>query len=220
MQLKHVQITDWLIAKGVVDPTAKSLSCNEFRYWRKEEVCSLFDHVDPEVGNVVRVPDLESFQIQLSPEEAAAGLGPTDFVKPSLEQVVQSASMLGALCVNSKGEFCINPPQGYATLSHVWAQGLGSKPGSHGLHRSLIEQVFDKVEPLNVGWLWIDSLAIPGSGHSLTETEEGLKSRLINAMADIYRLARLVIIFDALLLRTRSQDPLVISPLLCCGREF
>ncbi|KAK4457273.1 hypothetical protein QBC42DRAFT_301300 [Cladorrhinum samala] len=193
MQLKHVQITDWLIAKGVVDPTAKSLSCNEFRYWRKEEVCSLFDHVDPEVGNVVRVPDLESFQIQLSPEEAAAGLGPTDFVKPSLEQ-------------------------GYATLSHVWAQGLGSKPGSHGLHRSLIEQVFDKVEPLNVGWLWIDSLAIPGSGHSLTETEEGLKSRLINAMADIYRLARLVIIFDALLLRTRSQDPLVISPLLCCGQ--
>lgn len=215
---KCSRVHHYLARKGVPDPIAEILSINEFLYWEEEEVSKLFNHVDPKIGNV-RIPDLKSFRVQLSPEEAAAGVGPTDFVKPSWEQIMQSASTLGALCVNSNGEFCINPPEGYAALSHVWAEGLGSNPKNRGLHRSLIKQVFDKMEPLNIGWLWIDGLAIPGSGHNLTEVEEGLKSRLINAMADIYRLARLVIVFDALLLQTQSEDPLVILSLLCCGRE-
>jgi hypothetical protein len=127
--------------------------------------------------------------------------------------------VLGALCVNRNGEFCLNPPAGYAALSHVWAQGLGSDAHNRGLHRSLVEQVFKKAGRLGVAWIWTDSLAIPGGGDELGFVEEEAKATLINAMADIYRKAKQVIVFDSLALRLGSVDEVDVAVALCCGSK-
>ncbi|KAK9424831.1 putative Heterokaryon incompatibility domain-containing protein [Seiridium unicorne] len=130
-------------------------------------------------------------------------------VKPSTDDVKQSAKALGALCVN--------PAEGYAALSHVWSQGLGSDKQNRGLDRSLLDQVFDLVEPLKIRWIWTDSLAIPGRSQSLSLDEEEIKAKLINAMSDIYRLAQKVIVIDALVLKLDSGDPLDVAAITCLG---
>ncbi|KAK4235618.1 ankyrin repeat-containing domain protein [Achaetomium macrosporum] len=216
-QPNHRAVKQHLLAQGLPESISKALAMNELCYWTEQEVDQVFNrmHATPDE---IKDPTLPSFSINLSAAERAAGMGPSDFIKPSWEQVKESAAVLGALCVNRKGEFCVNPSAGYAALSHVWAQGLGSDAQNRGLHRSLVEQVFKKAEPLGVTWIWTDSLAIPGGGEELGFVEEEAKATLINAMADIYREAKQVIIFDSLVLRLGSVGEVEVAVALCCGR--
>jgi len=205
--------------KGFPEALSRFISFNELCYWKEDEVDAVFGRLRA-TADEVKDPKLRSFSVKLSAAEEAAGLGPTDFVKPTWEDVKASAAVLGALCVNREGEFCINPPGGYAALSHVWVQGLGSDSQNRGLHRSLIEQVFDRVEQHgNIKWIWTDSLAIPGGGRELRFVEEEMKAMLINAMANIYRQASKVIVLDALALRLDSKDAVDVAVILCFGSK-
>ena len=209
-------IKQLLLTKGFPESIAKPVSMNELCYWTEKEVVAVFDRLRATVDDI-KNPDLKSFTVQLSPAEVAAENGASEFVKPTLEQVQESALVGGALCVNYKGGFRVNPPGGYAALSHVWSQGLGSDAQNRGLHRSLIRHIFTRVSPLGVKWVWTDSLAIPGGGEELKVVEEEMKAGLINAMADIYRKANQVIVFDALVLRLASIDAVDTAVFLSLG---
>lgn len=212
-------IKQHLMGKGFPEALSRFISFNELCYWKEHEVDQVFARVQA-TADEIRNPDLQTFSVRPSAAEQAAGLGPTDFIKPPWEQLTESAAVLGALCVNRKGEFRTNPPEGYAALSHVWAQGLGSDSQTGGLHRSLVEQLFDLVEPHGIKWIWTDSLAIPGGKRELEFVEEELKAMLINAMADIYRKASKVIVLDALTLRLDSNDPVSVAVILCFGSRY
>lgn len=200
-------VKQYLIEKGLGNAIAHSLSMNELCYWTEAELNNVFK--DLEVPPESLRAGLVSFQAPYTQDEV--------FVKPTLEEIETSVAMNGALCVNKHGQFMINPEEGFAALSHVWSQGLGSDVENRGLRKSLLDQVFAKVEPLGVEWIWTDSLAIPGGNRALSSHELALKSHLINAMADIYRNAKYVVILDALCLRLRSVDPVKTAIALCCG---
>ncbi|KAM7192078.1 Ankyrin repeat-containing domain protein [Naviculisporaceae sp. PSN 640] len=220
-QPNNRSIKAYLLAKGIPDFVAHPVSMNELCYWTEEEVDLIFDRLHVSQSELRDWNELKSFTIQLSQAEIRAGNGPTDFVKPSGDEVERSARVGGALCVNRRGEFCINPAGGYAALSHVWSQGLAGDPQGRGLHRSLVTQVFDKLAASgmgNVKWIWTDPLAIPGAGEELTVVQEEIKAELINAMAAIYRNAKEVIVLDALLLRLASIDVVDVAVCLTMGK--
>jgi hypothetical protein len=211
----HRAIKQYLVNKGVREKIARFTSMNELCYWTEKELDEIFNDLD--LPSNAALDSLVSFKVQ------GSHTGRTDaenFVKPTLEDIQKSASNLGALCVNREGHFCVNPPEGFAALSHVWSQGLGADDDNRGLHRSLLQQVFDRIEPLGIRWIWTDSLAIPGGKRALNFIEEELKGALINAMANIYRQARIVVIFDALCLRLNSVDPVKVAVVTCLGREL
>lgn len=205
-------VRDYLLNKGISDAIANPLSKNEFCYWRQEELDEVFNSLRVTSSEVTS--GLLSFTIQGDPND------PSLLIKPTFEEIEQSARALGALCVNRNGEFCVNPDAGYAALSHVWSQGMGADDENRGLHKSLLDQVFALVEPLGIRWIWTDSLAIPGGKRALNVAEEEVKAILINAMADIYRNAKTVIVFDALCLRLDSIDPEKTAAVLACGSEY
>ncbi|KAF2260474.1 hypothetical protein CC78DRAFT_472852, partial [Lojkania enalia] len=199
----------YLLNKGVPTTIAWSISMNELCYWTEKELDEVFNALDLPAGS--DFSSLVSFQKQ------GARAGAAECVKPDLEDIQSSADCLGALCVDRNGQFCVNPKEGFAALSHVWSQGLGADDDNRGLDKSLLQQVFDRVEPLGIRWIWTDSLAIPGGKRALTLLEEELKGTLINAMADIYRQAQHVVILDALCLRLDSTDPVKVAVITCLG---
>jgi hypothetical protein len=207
-------IEQYLLNKGVPEHIARVTSMNELCYWTEKELDDVFNDLD--LPSDTALNSLLSFKVQSSHN---LGTEAENFVKPTLEDIEKSAGNLGALCVNRNGQFCVNPPEGFAALSHVWSQGLGADDDNRGLHRSLLQQIFDMVEPLGVRWIWTDSLAIPGGKRALNFIEEELKGSLINAMANIYRQARTVVIFDALCLRLNSVDPVKVAIVTCLGSE-
>lgn len=200
-----------LLNKRFSEHVAWSNAFNELCYWTEKELDEIFNNLHHLPENVP-LDKLVSFVARADPAPV--------FIKPSLESIEQSASKLGALCVNRQGEFSINPAEGFAALSHVWSQGLGADDDNRGLDASLLQQVFDKVEPLGVQWIWTDSLAIPGGKRALNLIEEELKGALINAMADIYRQAKFVVVLDALCLRLNSTDPVQVAAVISLGGEF
>ncbi|KAM7201135.1 Ankyrin repeat-containing domain protein [Rhypophila sp. PSN 637] len=213
-------IKSLLLAKGFPASVAQPVSFNELCYWEEDEVSLVFDRLHASISDI-RNPNLKSFNIELSAAEVRAGLGATDFVKPSKELVDLSAQVRGALCVNSLGEFAVvDPKEGYIALSHVWIQGLGGDPAGRGLHRSLIRQIFDLMRQggLKERWIWTDSLAIPGGGEELSVADEEIKGQLINAMAGIYSQAKGVIVLDALVLRLASVGAVDTAVLLSLGK--
>ncbi|KAK4211193.1 ankyrin repeat-containing domain protein [Rhypophila decipiens] len=212
-------IKSLLLAKGLPASVAQPVSFNELCYWQEDEVSLVFDRLHASISDI-RNPELKTFNIELSPAEVRAGKGATDFVKPSKELVDHSASVRGALCLNSSGEFTVNPKEGYIALSHVWVQGLGGDPEGRGLHRSLVRQVFGLMRKggLKEKWIWTDSLAIPGGGEELCVADEEIKGQLINAMAGIYRDAKGVLVLDALALRLASVGAVDTAVLLALGK--
>lgn len=206
-------VKQYLLNKGVPERIAWSNSFNELCYWTEKELDELF--IDLSLPSDTPFNKLISFRIQPNDGNRPSTLA--DFVKPNLEDIGDSASKLGALCVDRHGRFRLNPEEGFAALSHVWSQGLGADDDNRGLHKSLLTQVFDKVEPLGIKWIWTDSLAIPGGKRALDFLEEELKGKLINAMANIYRQAKYVVIFDALCLRLNSTDPVKVAAVIALG---
>jgi hypothetical protein len=207
-------IKQYLLNKGVPEKIAWVTSMNELCYWTEKELDDVFTDLD--LPSDTALDSLISFKVQSSHNWET---DTANFVKPTLEDIEKAAGILGALCVNRNGHFCVNPPEGFAALSHVWSQGLGADDDNRGLHKSLLKQVFDMVEPLGVRWIWTDSLAIPGGKRALNFIEEELKGSLINAMANIYRQARIVVIFDALCLRLNSVDLVKVAVVTCLGSK-
>lgn len=154
---------------------------------------AIFDKIDslPAASDTVRRP--YSWQAQ-------------HWVKPARALVERSANEQLALCVNERGDWKLLKND-YVALSHVWDEGLYADSGNRGLPRSIIEQLFAMLQPLNAKWLWLDSLAIPGGRRDLTLNEELVKTKLINNMDNVYRSAKCVVILDSLLLRLQSQNP-------------
>lgn len=205
-------VKHYLLSKGVSDSIAESTSKNEFCYWTEKELDEIFSNLDS--SNGTSLDTLVSFQVR---HRQNGHVSSTDFVKPTVEDIQESVAKMGALCVSRNGRFCTNPREGFVALSHVWSQGLGADNDNRGLHRDLLDQVFDRVEPLGFDWIWTDSLAIPGGKRALNLLEEELKGALINAMANIYREARMVLVFDALCLRLHSIDPVQVATMLSLG---
>ena len=208
-------VKQYLLNKGVSEPIAQSNSMNELRYWTEKELDEVFGNLA--VARGAPLGHLVSFTIRQSQSRVAHT---TDFVKPTFDEVQESVDKMGALCVNRSGTFCTNPAGGFVALSHVWSQGLGADDDNRGLHRDLLHQVFDKVEPLGIKWVWTDGLAIPGGKRALNYLEEELKGKLINAMANIYREARMVLVFDALCLQLNSTNPVQVAIMLSLGSAY
>ncbi|KAK4654121.1 hypothetical protein QC762_401225 [Podospora pseudocomata] len=217
----HPEVSKCLLQAGFKYSVARQLTEHELQFWNVQELNQTLRLVDATVDDI-RFRRLKSFEVVPSlPSRIGHGrvhFNPSDFVKPRWKQIQESADTLGALCVNKDGDLRIVPPGGYAALSHVWAEGLGSDETNGGLHRSLVVQLFDKLAHTDIEWLWIDSLAIPGTGHQLDHAEAEMKSRLINAMANIYRQAKQVVIVNALALRLWSNDPADLGVVLGFGR--
>ena len=161
--------------------------------WSSDELSAIFDksHGLPTTSDTVRRP--YPWQAQ-------------HWVKPAIALVERAANEQLALCVNARGDWQLLEND-YVALSHVWDEGLYADPGNRGLPRSIIEQLFTMLQPLNAKWLWLDSLAVPGGRRDLTLNEELVKTKLINNMDNVYRNAKYVVILDSLLLRLKSQDP-------------
>lgn len=211
-QPKNRLVEGYLLQKGISPTVAHSLAYNELAYWREDELDDVFRSLDTSPAEIQG--GLLSFTVPPGAlEEDEAGM----FVKPSIDIIKKSVDEGGALCVNKSGEFCVNPPNGYAALSHVWSQGIGADDSNRGLQKCLLDQVFEKLRPLDLEWIWTDTLAIPGGRRKLSTLEEKLKGSLINSMPMVYQNARKVVIFDALVLRLDSVDPLKAAVTICMG---
>lgn len=208
-------VKKYLLNKSVPEPIAQSNSMNELCYWTEKELDDVFNNLA--VAQGAPLDQLVSFTVRHAQGSSAHA---PDFVKPTLEEIQESVNKMGALCVDRSGRFCTNPEEGFVALSHVWSQGLGADDDNRGLHRDLLHQVFDRIEIMGIKWIWTDSLAIPGGKRALNFLEEELKGALINAMANIYREARMVLIFDALCLRLNSTDPVQVAIMLSLGSKY
>lgn len=208
-------VKQYLLNRSISDSVAQSNSMNELCYWTEKELDEVFGNLA--VAHGAPLGRVFSFTIRQTQDHVA---NTTDFVKPTSKDIQESVNRMGALCVNRNGMFCTNPEGGFVALSHVWSEGLGADDDNRGLHRDLLHQVFDKVEPLGIKWVWTDSLAIPGGKRALNFLEEELKGKLINAMANIYREARMVLILDALCLKLNSTDPVQVAIMLSLGSAY
>jgi hypothetical protein len=208
-------VKQYLLNRSISDSVAQSNSMNELCYWTEKELDEVFGNLA--VAHGAPLGRVFSFTIRQTQDHVA---NTTDFVKPTFKDIQESMNRMGALCVNRNGMFCTNPEGGFVALSHVWSEGLGADDDNRGLHRDLLHQVFDKVEPLGIKWVWTDSLAIPGGKRALNFLEEELKGKLINAMANIYREARMVLILDALCLKLNSTDPVQVAIMLSLGSAY
>ena len=177
---------------------------NELRGWSSDELSAIFDkiHGPPAALDTVRRP--YSWQAQ-------------HWVKPASDLVECAANEQLALCVNARGDWQ-RLKDDYVALSHVWDEGLYADPRNRGLPQSVLEQLFAMLQPLNVKWLWLDSLAVPGGRRDLTLNEEKVKTKLINNMDNIYRNAKYVVILDALVLRLQSKDPVDVGLTVLFGQ--
>lgn len=177
---------------------------NELRGWSCDELSAILAKIHglPAASDTVRRP--YSWQAQ-------------HWVKPASALVEHAANKQLALCVNARGDWHLLEKD-YVALSHVWDEGLYADPRNRGLPRSIIEQLFAMLQPLNAEWLWLDSLAVPGGRRDLTLNEESVKTKLINNMDNVYRKAKYVVILDALLLRLQSQDPVDVGVTILFGQ--
>lgn len=205
-------VEDFLLRKGITPAVAHSLAFNELAYWGEDELDDVFRSLN--ASPVEIQGGLLSFTVPSATlDEEQVGT----FVKPTIDDIKRSVDAGGALCVNKSGDFCVSPPSGYSALSHVWSQGIGADDNNRGLRRCLLDQVFEKLRPLGVEWIWTDTLAIPGGRRKLSALEEQLKGSLINSMPRVYQNAKNVVIFDALNLRLHSVDALKVAVTTCMG---
>ncbi|KAI0713034.1 hypothetical protein C8T65DRAFT_164123 [Cerioporus squamosus] len=78
---------------------------------------------------------------------------------------------------------------GYVAISHVWADGLGSTT-EQGLSTCQVVRISTAARELvPIGAFWIDSLCVP--------SREDLRKKAIHLMAQTYRRAAKVLVFDA-----------------------
>ncbi|KAK0744639.1 hypothetical protein B0T21DRAFT_358103 [Apiosordaria backusii] len=199
---------------GISNKIARAISQHELHSWKESDLRRILLRVDATKSDIENHA-LRSFHAAYGSCEFSSDSG---FVKPAWQMVQRSGMTLGALCVNRDGDFSFRSAGDYAALTHVWEEGLQTDDCKRGLRRSLLVQIFNKLAPLGIHWLWIDSLSIPGPADMLNGEESRIKAQLINAMARIYQDAKQVIVIDALALQLQSVDPIEVAVVLCCGR--
>jgi hypothetical protein len=201
-------LDQWNIPEDIADAVSK----NELCYWEESEVHQVFAKLDTTPSTIKR--GLRSFEETTSATKVP--LPDTELLKPDVKLMLESVEKRAALCVNEAGKFSLRDTD-YVAMSHVWIEGVGADLDNRGLPRRLIKSIFDQIRSMDVEWIWLDSLAIPGGVEALSLHEEELKVSLINCLADIYRKAKSVVILDALVLRLRSVDPADVGVILRCG---
>ncbi|KAL8917112.1 MAG: hypothetical protein Q9208_008151 [Pyrenodesmia sp. 3 TL-2023] len=156
-------------------------------------------------------------------------IGLHSFVKAPWSLFKRSIEREEALCVNSSGRFMLRE-DGYAVLSHVWAETMGwNAKGSWGpVELSLRKQGipyhhFQRFfRRCDADWLWVDVLAMPEVYEDMSETEktdtEALRTAIINCSHTIYTRADKVVCLDSLLLRLQSGSMVDVAVILSLGR--
>lgn len=150
------------------------------------------------------------------------------YVKAPPKLLRKSVQQQAALCVNRVGKFAIKN-DGYAVLSHVWAETCGwtTRTGwgpvqpevrKNGIYYDHFLKFFDRCD---AEWLWVDLLAMPEVFDDMTSSQkseiEELRTGVINSLRNIYTLADKVVILDSLLLRLRSGSMIDAAVILCLG---
>ena len=210
------QVQETLLRFGVPDFTARGLAQVELRQWRCSELLAILQKLKgygPDLRHVASQPQSRRsfFGFEANVETSL------QWIKPPLSLIERAAREKRALCVNAAGEFALDPG-GYVAISHVWEEGIQADTKNRGILRSTIQQVFATLSSLNVSWIWLDGLAIPGSNQTLTVHEEELKKDVINNLVSIYNNAEYVVIFDALVMHLRSTGLVDTAVCLLCGK--
>ena len=131
--------------------------------------------------------------------------------------IERSAKEKLAMCVNASGEWKLCS-EGFVAISHVWIEGIQADSDNRGLAKNILDSIFAVLKPLNVSWIWLDCLSIPGGNRALTAQQEFLKKDIINNLANIYRKADAVVIFDARVMKLESLDLVEVAVVLLCGQ--
>jgi len=120
-----------------------------------------------------------------------------------------------ALCINRYGSYKIMTG-GYAVMSHVWGQTMGSNglKGFGPVDLSLRKRgiYFDHFLKFfmrcNAEWLWVDVIAMPAVLEDMSSSEqeevEKLRVGVINCLYNIYTRADKVVILDSMVLRLQT----------------
>ncbi|OSD02375.1 hypothetical protein PYCCODRAFT_1459075 [Trametes coccinea BRFM310] len=89
----------------------------------------------------------------------------------------------------SKLSVCGATPYSYVSISHVWADGVGSNT-EKGLPLCQVRRISEHAHALNAGgWFWMDSLCIP--------SDEKMRTEAVRLMGKTYREAGQVVVFDS-----------------------
>lgn len=78
--------------------------------------------------------------------------------------------------------------QGYAAISHVWSDGIGSN-SERGLPSCVVESLFARAQAYGRSCIWIDSLCVPA--------EPDVRGKAIQLMAKTYRDAAITLVLDS-----------------------
>ncbi|KAH8687442.1 hypothetical protein BGZ60DRAFT_522102 [Tricladium varicosporioides] len=192
-----------LLEAGVLDHCAKDLSKNAFYDWTPEEVKTFLKKWPGSTQNLTNVQRTQWIE--------------RDWIKPPRRLWSQAAEKNLALCVNKAGEWDLRRG-GYVAISHVWSEGIYGDDKNRGIPRYVLDQLFENIKTLDISWIWLDPLAVPGGLLQLSTFEENTKVALINQMATIYERAEFVVVFDALVMNLPSTDPIDVAFALCCGK--
>ena len=135
------------------------------------------------------------------------------WVKPRLGLLKESTNKRLALCINAKGEWSLRENVYFCLVSCV-----GRRDQNRGKPLAHAQQIFARIQATGAEWIWLDSLAIPGSSRALTLEEEVIKIAMINNLDGIYRRAESIIVFDALVMQLQPTDFVDVAICLSCGK--
>ena len=150
------------------------------------------------------------------------------FVKAPRAIMRESIQQQAALCVNRAGKFSLKA-DGYAVLSHVWAETCGWQTPTDwgpvepevrkkGVYYEHFLKFFDRCD---AEWLWVDILAMPEVFDDMTLAEksetEDVRTGVINSLRNIYLGAEKVVYLDSLLLRLQSGSMIDAAMIFCMG---
>lgn len=204
------QVQGRLLQYYVAPPEARRLAQVELRHWIPHQLDSIFRKIPGLTPNLRHFAS-DSGTLRETVQKRDA------WVRPPPSLVEQAASEKLALCVNASGEWSLRT-ENFVAISHVWEEGIQADDDNRGLSKSILESIFAELGHLNVSWIWLDCLAIPGGNRALTAREEIVKKNVINNLAGIYRNADAVVIFDAMIMRLRSRDLVDVAIVLLCGK--
>ncbi len=225
----HYPIQELLQRHGVDLDTAKYVSMNELLHWELADVNRIFAKLKRQPRNFCPFNDpaqfLRSWRKRPELEPTVQWLWPTlykafpKWISAPRDMIEQAADDNAALCINHKGQFELRK-SGYMAISHVWIEGLQQDKKRRAVASDKLDLIFKVLEKakVQVEWIWLDVLAVPGGGGPTDNlADDLLKIRIINTLADVYTNADAVVIFDALAWQLQSRDPLEVAAVVACG---
>lgn len=194
-----------------VEPTiARSLAQVEFCNWNPDRLDAILRKSHTTHGHLRHFSrDLTSVNGQPLDGDSWVSAPPALIERCAKEKLT--------LCVNASGEWKLCS-ESFVAISHVWNEGIQADNGNRGLAKTTLDSIFAVLKPLNVSWIWLDCLSIPGGNRTLTAKQEFLKKDIINNLANIYLKADAVIVFDARVRKLESLDLVEVAVVLLCGQ--